>query len=88
MRLVVVQGPGTRGAKGLCLEIHDLLLSKYVAARDKDRRFCRVAVAKGLVEPAVLLERVPTLPVDDAARARIEALVRADVVAAQTTLRH
>jgi hypothetical protein len=82
-RLVVIQGPGTRGARGLCLEIHDLVLSKYVAARDKDQRFCRVAVEKGMVDPGVLRERLADLPVDDARRARVEALLRADVAATQ-----
>lgn len=77
-RLVVVTGPGTRGAKGLCLEIHDLLLSKYVASRDKDRRFCKVALASGLGDPATLLARLADLPVDDAARARIERAISQD----------
>ena len=83
-RLVTIQGQGTRGAKGLCLEIHDLLLSKYVAAREKDRHFCRVAVRCGLVDPAVLLERVPTLPVREDARLRVATLVRDDVLATRS----
>lgn len=84
---MTIQGPGTRGAKGLCLEIHDLLLSKYVAVRDKDRHFCRVAVRCGLVEPAVLLERVPLLPLQEDARLRVATLVRDDVLAARSAPR-
>src|SRR2546428_291249 len=34
-RLVVVRSAATRGATGLCLEVHDLALSKYVALREK-----------------------------------------------------
>lgn len=77
-RLVVVTGPGTRGAKGLCLEIHDLLLSKYVAGREKDRRFARDAFRLGLASSGVLLTRLADLPVDDASKVRIEQLVLAD----------
>jgi hypothetical protein len=40
-RLVRVQTPATRGAIGWCLDPHDLVVSKYVANRDKDRVFCR-----------------------------------------------
>jgi hypothetical protein len=76
-RLVVISGPGTRGARGLCLEIHDLLLSKYVAAREKDRRFCAVAISTGLARVDTLLERLPLLPVDEPVRSRIEGAIRA-----------
>ena len=36
-RLVTVRNPNTRDASGLCLEVHDLAMSKYVAGREKDR---------------------------------------------------
>ena len=78
-RLVTVSGPGTRGARGLCLEIHDLLLSKYVAGREKDRRFCAAALRHALARPEILEERLPGLPVDGEARARIARAIRADV---------
>lgn len=48
-RLVRVEGPALRGARGLCLEIHDLVLSKDVAGRAKDLRFTRAAAKHGLV---------------------------------------
>ncbi len=35
-RLVRVESPGGHRAVGLCLEIHDLVISKYVAEREKD----------------------------------------------------
>ena len=75
-RLVVVSNANTRGAKGLCLEPHDLVVSKAIAGRDKDVRFLRSAIAHGLVDPAVLLERLAATVVDEArrraARDRIE----------------
>jgi hypothetical protein len=46
-----------RGATGLCLEAHDLVLSKLVAGREKDLVFARVAARHGLVEKSVLIAR-------------------------------
>lgn len=56
-RLVPVRNANTRGATGLCLEIHDLLLSKLVAGREKDVRFARAAARHRLVDRATLLSR-------------------------------
>src|SRR5215218_5739174 len=42
-RLVVIRNENTRGAKGLCLEIHDLLVAKAIAGREKDLAFLRDA---------------------------------------------
>jgi hypothetical protein len=70
-RLVLVTGAGTRHAKAWCLETHDLVLSKYVAGRDKDHAFNGAAIAAGYVDRAVLLERLASLPVDAATRERI-----------------
>lgn len=76
-RLVPVEGPALRGARGLCLEIHDLVLSKYVAGREKDERFTRAAANHGLVDRATLETRLGTMtleaPVRDAVRRRIAA---------------
>jgi hypothetical protein len=77
-RLVPVKTPATRGATGWCLEIHDLVLSKYVAAREKDHEFIAAAIEHRLVERAELEHRLPGLPVDDARRAQITARIAAD----------
>ena len=65
-------------AVGLCLEIHDLVLSKYAAGRDKDRDFVRAAVKHGLVRQEVLASRVETMPLVDELRTRIRAFIAAD----------
>lgn len=70
-RLIQIRGPGTRGATGWCLEVHDLVLSKLVAGREKDLVFCRVAARHHLVREDVLRERAPTLPVADVVRALV-----------------
>jgi len=49
-------------ALGLCLEVHDLVLSKYAAGREKDRDYVRSAIRHGLVDLPTLLTRVGTLP--------------------------
>jgi hypothetical protein len=70
-RLVPVRNENTRGATGWCREAHDLVLSKYVAGREKDLHFGHTALASGLVRLDVLLERAPSLPVDDDMRERV-----------------
>lgn len=73
-RLVPVR---TRGVVGWCLEPHDLVASKLLAARDKDVAFARVAIENGLVEREVVHERIARTPTDDARRARALALLSA-----------
>jgi hypothetical protein len=77
-RLVRFETPGTGGVTAWCLEPHDLWISKAVAGRPKDLEFCRSLLESGFVEPALLEERlssVPDLPeaVERAVRARIRA---------------
>ena len=54
------------------------MLSKYVAAREKDARFNRAAVAAGLVNEQTLLDRLGTMALDVSRSASIAAHVRAD----------
>jgi hypothetical protein len=78
-RLVPIHGPGTRGATGLCLEIHDLAVSKYVANREKDRRYVQACIKHHMLEKATLLVRLRAtgLP-DERLRSHLEALIDAD----------
>jgi hypothetical protein len=57
-RLIAVLTPATRGVTAYCLEPHDLLIAKYLANREKDRRFCRAIVKARLVERQTLEERL------------------------------
>ena len=81
-RLVPAYGPGTRGATGWCLEVHDLIISKLVAGREKDLAFAAVAARHGLARRATLLERLDTTPLGsaqvDLVRGRIERAFAAD----------
>jgi hypothetical protein len=70
-RLVPIRGPLTRGATGLCLEVHDLLISKLVAGREKDLEFAAVAARHGMASRKVLDERLAETELD----ARLRPLV-------------
>ena len=77
-RLVPVRSPDTQGATGWCLEVHDLVLSKYVAGREKDLEFVAATAKHKLVDRDELLRRLPTMPIDDARRALAEQRIRSD----------
>jgi hypothetical protein len=77
-RLVRVESPRTRGAVGLCIEIHDLVISKYLAGREKDMAFVRAAIANGLVEQETLRHRLETTASDQSTRQRVAALISRD----------
>lgn len=66
------------GGRGLCLEVHDLVLSKYAAFREKDRDFVRAVVALALVERDVLLDRLTRMELETSARDLVREQVRAD----------
>lgn len=57
-RLVRVDNPNTGGCVGLCLEVHDLAISKYVAGREKDREFTRELARHGMTDRKTLLKRL------------------------------
>ena len=73
-RLVPIQNENTGGATGWCLEIHDLLLSKCVAGRERDWEFVEGALRHRLADPEELRRRVADLPIGD--EVRLEAVVR------------
>jgi len=77
-RLVPLSNAATRGATGLCLELHDLLISKYVANREKDRRYCRAAAKSGLASRATLEQRLAETELEAAQRELIQGLITHD----------
>jgi hypothetical protein len=75
-RLVRIENSNTGGYAGLCLEVHDLALSKYVAGREKDREFTRELARHRMTDKKVLLKRLAATGLDTAlsrtVRGRIE----------------
>lgn len=72
-RLVAVRSENTGGATGWCLEVHDLVLSKCAAGRERDWEFAEEAVRHGLADPDELRRRVDEMPL---AGARLDSLRR------------
>jgi hypothetical protein len=77
-RLVRVESPRTRGAVGLCIEIHDLVVSKYLAGREKDMTFVKAAIVHGLVEEGTLRQRLEGISADESALLRVASFISRD----------
>ena len=65
LRLLPVHGPSTRGATGWCLEVHDIVVSKLIASREKDLAYARAALRHGLVRVDELEERLRDTSLED-----------------------
>lgn len=77
-RLIVFETPDTAPGRGLCLEPHDLVVSKLVAFRDKDREFAASLLHAGLVDTDLLQARIGLLNVQSATQDRLRAWLNAD----------
>jgi hypothetical protein len=77
-RLVNLPPGDTESVRGLCLDPHDLAISKYVARREKDRMFTRELARRALVDRHRLLALVDKTPVSDDIRKRMRADIAAD----------
>ena len=81
-RLIEIRNENTGGASGWCLEIHDLLLSKCVAGRERDWEFAEEAICHGLASPAELQRRLVDLPVPSSQLAGVQRVVEGIVARA------
>jgi hypothetical protein len=77
-RAVRIHTPATRGATGIALELHDLLVSKYVAGREKDREFARVVFRHRLARPEGVVERLASTALGEDRKAALTESIRAD----------
>jgi hypothetical protein len=68
----------------ICPEIHDLALSKAVAARDKDADFVRALLRHGLADGPTLLQRAGALEPHRCDPARVSAWVQRRITEAAT----
>ncbi len=57
-RLVPFLTSATNGVTALCLEPHDLWISKAIAGRPKDLEFCKALVKRNLVHVKILQSRL------------------------------
>ena len=68
----------THGVEGLCIEVHDLAISKYVAGREKDVEYTRSLALHGLTERAVLLGRLARTRITSGHRAIVQHRIAGD----------
>lgn len=81
-RLVRVSNANTGGVAGLCLEVHDLAISKYAAGREKDLEFTRELVRHGMTRRATLLARAAATRLDPEHRRLVAARIGRDFASA------
>ena len=72
-RLISLTGPDLGGATGLCLEVHDLAISKLVAGRPKDLQFVRELFRKGLAREDEVRQRLSQTTLEEPMRNACEA---------------
>lgn len=77
-RLVSLPPGDTGGVRGLCLDPHDLAISKYVARREKDVAFTRELARRGLLDRNELMRLLASTPVSDAVRKRVRGHIERD----------
>lgn len=75
-RLIPFRTPATNGVTALCLEPHDLWISKAIANREKDRAFCAALAQRGIVKISTLAARLKQVkPLAPATRKTVEELI-------------
>lgn len=77
-RVVRISNANTAGTTGLCLEVHDLAISKYAAGREKDLDFTRELARHGMTNERVLLERLAATDLAKPLRTLIVGRINAD----------
>ena len=78
-RLVRIENPNTGGFAGLCLEVHDLAISKYVAGREKDREFTRALARYEMTNKVTLLDRLEATKLDPAVAKLVKGRIERDL---------
>ena len=82
-RLVRVENANTGGSAGLCLEVHDLAISKYVAGREKDLAFTAALARHAITRRETLLERAAGTKLAAELRRRVKGRIGRDFAAAR-----
>jgi hypothetical protein len=83
-RLVSIKNPNTSGVEGLCLEVHDLAISKYAAGRPKDLDFTAVLARHGLTRRDVLARRLRHTKLAPELRSLVAGRIRRDFSAGRS----
>ncbi|MFQ5660789.1 MAG: DUF6036 family nucleotidyltransferase [Gammaproteobacteria bacterium] len=77
-RLVRILNENTSGVAGLCLEVHDLAISKYIACRPKDLEFTRELAQHKMIDHETLLKRLRKTRLKSRVRNVVKSRINAD----------
>ncbi len=77
-RLVAIKNENTGGIEGLCLEVHDLAISKYIAGRPKDLFFTLELKRHRLTQLPILMQRLAATHIDPSIAKIVAARVERD----------
>ena len=83
VRLAVNLGRG-REAIGWCMEVHDVVLAKCAAGRERDWEFAEAALRHRIVAQEELLRRVVDLPLRPAELTRTQSMLRGVIARADS----
>lgn len=64
-RLITICNQNTNHIRGYCVEIHDLIISKLYAKRQKDIEFFHAAIKLQLITQDLLLKRLDVTPLSE-----------------------
>ena len=84
-RLIPIRTVGTGDATGLCLDVHDLAVSKLAAGREKDLEYLKALLRHRLAKPDLIASRLAATAIDRAARDACERRLKAITAAASRT---
>jgi hypothetical protein len=76
-RLVALRNENTRGITGWAVEVHDLVLGKYLSGREKDFEFNKQLIALGIISRENLLARVRDWDLQKAVKGQILSKINA-----------
>ena len=79
-RLVSIDNENTNGITGLCLEVHDLAISKYVAGRPKDLEFTRELSKHNMTDKKILYERLTGTRIAIATKTLVKSRINRDFI--------
>jgi hypothetical protein len=71
-RVIAYNRSDAEPSRAVCLDPHDLVVSKLVAERQKDTDFATALIAAGLVGPEILHERAAVLPLPGGVIRRVQ----------------
>ena len=74
-RVVPFERDDAKPSRAVCIDKHDLVVSKLVAGREKDFEFVRALILGELVDVEVLHERAAMLPKPGAVIARVDTAI-------------